>query len=173
MIEERARVIGVEGGIAEVVAEQTEACTACSAKGGCGTSLLAGWFPKRRLVFRLSNDIGASAGDTVIIGLEEGYLQRGSALLYAVPLVGLLLGAVIGEQFSMRMGHSSELAAVLMGLLGLIGALWLVRRLTTAANGGADRGVRLLRVSGSPMAIPSVAVGHPGAFQQQGFRKYE
>lgn len=173
MIEEQARVVGVQGGIAEIVAEQPTACGSCSAKGGCGTSLLAGWFPRRRLVFRLRNDIGAAVGDSVIIGLDEGYLQRGSLLLYAVPLAGLLLGALAGEALSMRIGWASELTAVLSCLLGLTTGLLLMRRLTTAPGGRTDQGVSLLRVNRSATATMSVTVGRPGAFQQREIRKYE
>lgn len=156
MIEEQARVVSLQGDFAEVTVRQPSACGSCSAKGGCGTSLLAAWFPRRHLSFRMRNDIGARPGDTVTVGLDERYLQRGSLLLYALPLAGLLFAAILGERLFLSAGLSPELGAVLSGLLGLGGALITVRRLTTRSTAGAASGVRLLRVTGRQ---PGSAIG--------------
>ena len=153
MIEEKARVVALDGKIAEVVAERHTACGSCSAKTGCGTSLLATWLPNRRLVLRVRNDIDAQIGDTVILGLEEGRFQKGSLLLYALPLGGLLLGAIGGERLFFLLGLSSELGSVLFGLLGLTGALIAVKHFSMVAEGRDDAGVRLLRVAHRAIAV--------------------
>ena len=145
MIEEEASVSRVSAGLAEIVTERRGACGACSAKHGCGTSLLATWLPQRRLSFRIPNEIGARVGDRVVVGLDEGALQRGSLLLYAAPLGGLLSGAIIGEGIFPRVGWSSELGAVLLGLLGLTLALGLVRRIAAGQEASGRNGIRLLR----------------------------
>lgn len=145
MIEENALVARVEGDAAEVVTQRRSACGSCAASGGCGTSLLAAWFPQRQLRFTLHNSIGARAGDSVVVGLDEAYLQRGAMLLYAVPLLGLLLGAVAGEQLAATSSVHAELGAVGGGLLGLFGALAWVRRQTARGPGRVDGAVRLLR----------------------------
>jgi len=170
MIEERARVLRVRGDTAEIVTDRHPACGNCAAKSGCGTSLLAAWFPRRHLTFELRNDIGAQPGDSVVVGLDEGLLQRGSLLLYALPLGGLLLGAVLGERLFLGLGLAAELGAVLAGLLGLIGALLLVRR-TSQHGRRAQQGVRLLRVARHPTGIVPGAIDVPVPRQPQGFRK--
>lgn len=155
MIEELAEVTQTSGDIAEVVTRRHHACGSCSASSGCGTSLIAAWLPQRELRFRLRNDVAARPGDTVVLGLEESMLQRGALLLYAVPLAGLLGGAVIGELASASVGLAAELGAVATGLLGLTTALWLVRRYSTRRLDAGSGGVRIVRIqhnTGAPTA---------------------
>ena len=147
MIEEPARVVRVVDGVAEIVTLRQGTCNTCSAKSGCGTSLLAAWLPARQLSFHIGNDIGARAGDRVVVGLDERLLQRSSLLLYAAPLVGLMTGAISGERLFPQFGWPSELGAVLLGLLGLIVSLGLVRRFAAGCAGTGKGGVRLLRVT--------------------------
>jgi sigma-E factor negative regulatory protein RseC len=155
MIEEIAQVDKVDESHAEVVVERSTACGSCSAKTGCGTSLLAAWFPQRRLRFRLANEIGAKAGDRVVVGLAEHRLQQVSLALYGLPLIGLLLGAIGGELSVAAIGYNEELGAVAGGLLGLMTGFLLVRRFgeKQQAENGAD--VILLRT------LPRA---HSGAF---------
>ena len=159
MIEEQARVVAIHDGIAEVVAERRSSCGSCSAKSGCGTSLLASWLPNRRLIFRARNDIGAKVGDAVVIGLEEARLQKGSLLLYALPLSGLLIGAVGGEQLFSSFGLQAELGSVLFGLLGLIVAFVAVKRFSASAEWRDDAAVKLLRVSHQTIAVSQTNIG--------------
>ncbi len=146
-------MIAVDGDFVEIVAERHSACGGCSAKGGCGTALLAGWLSRRRLVFHLRNDVGAQVGDTVVVGLDEGYLQRAALVLYLLPLTGLLLGAPIGERLFTALRWSPELGAVLVGLLGLIAALAVARRTGRQAERRGEAGVRLLSIARPALAI--------------------
>ncbi len=154
MIEEQARVVRVAEGVAEVETQRHSSCARCDVKSGCGTSLFATWFPQRQLTFQLSDDIGVTPGDWVVIGLDEASLQRGSILLYAWPLIGLLGGAVSGDFLFGYFGGSSEPGAVLFGLLGLIGALTLVKQVSRRQLTSGDGGVRLLRVADRSTTLP-------------------
>jgi sigma-E factor negative regulatory protein RseC len=159
VIEEQARVVSVDNnGLAEVAIVRQPACGSCAAKSGCGTSLLASIFPQRSLRLQLANSIGARPGDLVVVGLDEGHLQRGSLLLYAVPLAGLLVGAVAGENLLLRLGGSGELGGVVGGLLGVIIALGFVRERSRMGRQGGDPGVRLLRLAHHPSQSPVSAV---------------
>lgn len=153
MIEEQARVVEVVDRVAKIVTERRSACGSCAAKQGCGTSLLAAWMPQRQLTFHIANDIDARVGDLVVVGLDERLLQRGSLLLYAVPLAGLLTGAIAGERLLAQFGWSSELGAVLLGLLGLTVSLGLVRRFAAGCVIAGQGGIRLLRVAGQPLSL--------------------
>lgn len=155
MIEEHGTVTAVDGDIAEIAVERRSACGSCAAKGGCGTSLLAQWLPQRRLTLRLPNAIHARPGETVVVGLDENTLQRGSLLLYAVPLAGLLAGAVGGEALMATLGHSPELGGIGGGLLGLIAGLRLVASHTRRTAMSGDRGVALLRVAHRRNGVPA------------------
>lgn len=153
MIEEQARVVRVIDGVAEIVTQRRGSCGSCAARQGCGTSLLAAWLPQRQLSFHIVNDIDARVGDLVVVGLDERLLQRGSLLLYAVPLAGLLTGAITGERLLPQFGWSSELGAVLLGLLGLTVSFGLVRRFAAGRVIAGEGGIRLLRVADRPLSL--------------------
>ena len=160
MIEEQARVVRLDGDLAGILIKKQSACSACNAKSGCGTSLLANWFPQRRLTLRLNNHIHAQAGDMVVLGLDEATLQRSSLLLYALPLAGLLLAAIAGERVFGFLGLPKELGAVLSGLLGLIAALLYVRGKSRAIIRRGDGGVRLLRLARTAASFAPASIGN-------------
>ena len=160
MIEEQARVVRLDGDLAEILIQRQSACGSCNAKSGCGTSLLANWFPQRRLTLRMDNHIHAQAGDMVVLGLDEATLQRSSLLLYALPLAGLLLAAIAGEQVFGFLGLPKELGAVLSGLLGLIAALLYVRARSRAIVRRGDGGVRLLRRARTAASLAATSIGN-------------
>ena len=147
MIEESADVLEVESGVATVSIQRRSACGSCSASGGCGTALLASWLPQRRLTFELDNRIGAQPGDTVVVGLDERRLQHYALLLYATPLVGLLVGAVSGRGLAGSIGLDPELTSIALGLSGLALALARIGQCGRRLSRRNRLGVRLIRVS--------------------------
>ena len=153
MIEEQARVVAIADDEAEVATMRHSACGGCEAKNGCGTSLLAAWVPRRQLTFRLRNGIDARVGDTVIVGLNEGALQRSSLLLYGLPLIGLLAGAIAGEQLAAWLGWASELGGVVGGLFGLIAALRVARSKSERRVRSGENAVRLLRIASHAVSV--------------------
>ena len=169
MIEEQARVVRVEGNIAEIVIEKQSACGSCSAKAGCGTSLLSTWFGRRQLRLNLDNVIAAKPGDTVVLGMDEASLQRGSLLLYALPLAGLLVGAIAGERGFIYLEWPAELGAVLFGLLGVFTALNFVRQYSAKTVQAGDSGVRLLRTVHRSDSFALGEIAMPGTKQREGF----
>ena len=155
MIEEQGSVISGDGDFVVVSVERQSACGSCSAKAGCGTSLLADWFPRRRLTLRLPNTVGAKPGEAVVLGLVEARFQTASLLLYALPLAGLLLGAIAGESLVGVVGGPPELGGVGGGLLGLIAALRFVKQRSRRTAGTAETEVQLLRVAHRPkLSVP-------------------
>ncbi len=169
MIEEQAKVVAVDADCAEILIHKQPACGSCSASRGCGTSLLASWLPRRRLTFRVKNRVNARPGDTVVLGLDETALQKGSLMLYALPLVGLITGAITGEHGFDLLGLSQELGAAVLGLLGLIAALVFVHRKGSAIVQQGDGGVRLLRVVHSPASFAPVDLSPTDGNQTESF----
>jgi sigma-E factor negative regulatory protein RseC len=68
-------------------------------------------------------------GERIIVGLPEAALQMAALLLYGLPLLALVLGAVAGQTLAGADGWSGELPAILGGLLGLFAGLSAARRL--------------------------------------------
>ena len=113
MIEERARVIAVGEGYAWVETYRQTACGSCSSPG-CGTATLSKLLGTRPTRVRALTALPLQAGDEVIIGVAEMALLKSSLVVYLLPLLLLLLGALVGK---MLIGN--ELAAILLGLGGL------------------------------------------------------
>ena len=56
---------------------------------------------------------------------------QGSLAVYAVPIVLLLLGALIGELGARQfLWQSAELASTILGVAGLLAGLWWLKRFT-------------------------------------------
>lgn len=130
MLESRAVVIRVENQQAWVEARHdASGCGTCQGKG-CGSSKLSQMFcsGKERL-FRVDNAISAGPGDEVVIAVSEGAVMHGVAMVYIVPLFGLLLGGMLGAalapQVAMRDGY-----AALGAVAGLLAGHMLAKRLT-------------------------------------------
>ncbi len=140
MLEEEGVVTAVEGRLARVQVQPRSACGHCQARSGCGTSLVAGFLGRRPGSFWAHNPLGARPGDQVVIGLDEAELRRASLLLYLLPILALVAGAVAGD----RLGpQGTEWPAILGALGGLALALVAVGR---TASGGRHRRPRILRI---------------------------
>lgn len=129
MIEEAGRIVAVQGNFAWVETERATACGSCAVRKGCGTSAIAKVLGPRRMQLRVLNRIDARIGDTVVVGVSEAGLLRGSLAVYAAPLVGLFAGALTGH-FAGRqlLAAGSELLVIGGSLAGfLVALLWLRR----------------------------------------------
>jgi sigma-E factor negative regulatory protein RseC len=146
MIEEQARVVAVRAGTATLAIERQSACGSCKASGGCGTAILANWFPQRQFTIQLNAPFGVVPGDLVVVGLNDGLLQTYALKLYALPLIALLGGAVVGQLFGRQLGLSAELASIVLGLLGLAGSLFYLRRASHGTANQKHSEIQLLRV---------------------------
>lgn len=123
MIEEQGRVVAVESGAVWVETLRKSTCSSCSVKAGCGQGLLdqLGAIGRRGYVRALSN-LQLNVGDTIIIGVREDLLVRGSLLVYLLPLFGLFAAAVLAEQVGL-----SEPWVILSALFGFLLACCVVR----------------------------------------------
>jgi sigma-E factor negative regulatory protein RseC len=129
MIEESGRVVAVQGDFAWVESERTSACGGCAVRKGCGTSAIARVFGQQRVRLRVLNRIDAQVGDTVVVGISESGLVRGSLAVYAVPLAGLFAGALAGHfAGNQLLASGSDLMAAGGALAGFLAALFWLRR---------------------------------------------
>ncbi|HIE56005.1 MAG TPA: Fis family transcriptional regulator [Chromatiaceae bacterium] len=130
MIEEEGVVVSVQGEFAKVrIQQQRSACGSCSARQGCGTSLLARLFPERERALLARNPAAARKGDHVVIGLREADLQLASVVLYLLPVLGLISGALLGHWLAGLLNSADgELLSILLGsgMLALV-LLWIRR----------------------------------------------
>jgi len=89
MTTEEGIVTRIDGARAEVKTVKSEACAACSAKGFCHDS-------GREMTVSVINSAKARPGDRVRLEIATGAFVKVMFLLYIVPVLALLVGALIG-----------------------------------------------------------------------------
>lgn len=132
MIEAEGVVVARDGEYVLVETERRSSCGDCSAKG-CGTGALHKVLGARRQQVRVRNRFDARVGDTLLLGLQEDALVRGSLAVYMVPLLAMLAGALVGEGIAPQWYAEAELLAIVGGGLGLLAGLGWLRRFGRAA----------------------------------------
>ncbi|NOR41332.1 MAG: Fis family transcriptional regulator [Gammaproteobacteria bacterium] len=135
MIEETGRIVEVEGVFAWIEGERTSTCGGCTARNGCGTAAIAKVLGKRRLRLRVINRINARVGDNVVIGISESGLLRGSLAVYAVPLLGLFMGALIGTVLDGQFfSAGSDILSIAGAAAGFAAGLGWLKRFSRATG---------------------------------------
>jgi len=119
MIEEQAQVIEIIEGRLLLQAQTQSACGSCDASKGCGTSVLAKVVGRKFTHFQAENNINAKVGDTVIVGLAEDALLKGSLVIYMFPILGMLLFALIADYLVVEMA-TRDLIITATGIIGLV-----------------------------------------------------
>lgn len=129
MIEERGRVVRVQGDLAWVETQRRSACETCSAQNGCGTGLIGRIFKSRSTPVRALNPVRARPGDEIVLGLAEQALVRGALTVYIAPLAALIGGAILADWLAPS-GFTRDAVTAIGGLAGLTAGLIWVRRFT-------------------------------------------
>ncbi len=136
MIEEQAQVIEVKDGQLVLQAQTQSSCGSCEASKGCGTSLLTKVVGRKFTHFQVENNINAKVGDTVIVGIAEDALLKGSMMIYILPVFGMLLFAVLADYFFLSSERYHDLIVAGCAVIGMVtGALiskWYFQRQSSA-----------------------------------------
>ncbi len=101
-------------GWAEVMVQDDDGCSSC--QSGCGCSI-GTQGPK--VATRVLNKVGAKKGDLVAIRMDTSKVLISIALLYLVPIAGLMAGAILGADIDALGGNGEAIMAVVLGGSGL------------------------------------------------------
>jgi len=116
MAQKKGRVSSVnKDGWAMVVTEKGDACNNCESAQFCHSLADCS-----RMETRVLNRANAGAGDRVIISLSSISVFKSALILYILPTVSFILGAVGGAGLNEQLGISETGAAILFGFTGLI-----------------------------------------------------
>lgn len=115
MITETGRVVAEKGNRVWVRTIRASACQSCTARSGCGQRVLAAATGGRANQVLVANTVGARVGDDVTIGIDEQALLGASLMVYALPLVLMVLASIAGHQLS----AGSDPAAMAGAVIGL------------------------------------------------------
>ena len=103
-----------EGGIAQVVTDRKNACGGCGSTDSCHSCL-----SNSKMMTEALNSAGAKEGDLVDINLNSGLVLKGAAIMYLIPIAGLMMGALIGSFISGILGIDETVSAIIFSILGL------------------------------------------------------
>ncbi|GAB6081989.1 hypothetical protein JCM30471_09030 [Desulfuromonas carbonis] len=125
MIEEVGSVVELKGkGIATVLCEKQSFCSHCASMESCQV----GSDGRSRMVEAL-NLLGARVGDRVKLATSSRTFLQSSFILYIVPLLFLLLGAMSGKFLGgyLAIPPDPDLLAAIIGIAFLCGSFVLIR----------------------------------------------
>lgn len=147
MITETGKVVAVSGEHVWVQTIRTSACQSCSARNGCGQKVLASATGGRANQVRVVNSVNACVGEDVTLGINESALLGASLLVYALPLLLMVVASIIGHQFS----GGSDAFAMAGAATGLASGFLISRKLQRRNTGSYEP--RLLRVNRIPAGV--------------------
>ncbi|MEQ5836978.1 SoxR reducing system RseC family protein [Marinobacter sp. NFXS9] len=158
MIEESGTVVAEIDDAVWVQTIRQSTCGSCSARKGCGQGALASMTDGRANQVRVHNPLGARVGDQVTLGIEESQLLKASLLVYAWPLVALLLGAMVAA----TLWPGQDGPAILGGALGLAVGFGALRKSSRDRRKNPGFEPVLLRVDLHHVAVEPVTVRDSG-----------
>lgn len=103
--------------------EDPGTCSRCSQGTGCGAALFSRLFSRPGADIPLDGAGLPRDGQRVRAGLNPHWLMTAAAMLYLVPVLAFLVGALAAD--AIRAGD--DVAALVGGLLSAFLAVWLVR----------------------------------------------
>lgn len=100
MIEEIGTVKSVKGMIAVVSVPKKSACEGCT-MGTCSAQ-------EKSMEIEAWNGAGAEAGQRVRVSIKSNAYMKGAMMVYGLPAVALVVGAVIGKELMSRVFPASD-----------------------------------------------------------------
>lgn len=121
MIEEEGIVAEIEGGRAKVAITKKSACESCTAAGVC--------HPGDQELMEADNPLGAKKGQKVKVVIAPQVYLKASIILYGLPMVALVGGAILGKNMAIKYGAAadSDFWAFISGMACLIFSFFFIR----------------------------------------------
>jgi sigma-E factor negative regulatory protein RseC len=134
---------------AVVRVQRSSACAHCSSRGACRVT------EGKAMLIEVDNDLRAKVSDHVEISVPEGSLLKLSMLVYFMPILGLIAGALVGAASANYFNVQPTLASIVCGASAMgitfYGLKWLDRR----AQAKGEYQPRMTRILFSADAPPT------------------
>ncbi|RJQ21448.1 MAG: hypothetical protein C4560_03960 [Nitrospiraceae bacterium] len=129
MVEEIGIVTKTEGVTAKVIVQKKGTCEGCAMKGACETT-------EGGMEIEALNPVQAKVGQTVKLSINPSTYLKGTILIYGVPVIALIAGAIIGKNIGDEYlkGASSDLVAAVAGFGSLLISFLLIKVWTLKAE---------------------------------------
>ncbi|NLS12845.1 transcriptional regulator [Vibrio sp. SM6] len=136
----------------EVSCQQQTSCQSCASNHSCGTGIVTKAIGNKTHQWRLHTKNPLKVGQIVEIGLPEGPLLQSALLVYLLPLLGLLIGALLGQWGLVKALNFGELPVIVCGALGGYFGYRCAKFFSHRFAERSQQFVSLLRVLGEPIA---------------------
>ena len=152
MTAERGIVEKVEPGWAWVKTKRSSACDSCGSRHHCLTQ------GGDQMLVKAQNSVQAKKGDEVELYLSTKTKLKGTAIVYLLPVFGILAGALSANPLSEALGLNPSLGMVFFTMTGLIASVFLMRYLANrmAANQALTPLVKRVIFSARTMPIKRI-----------------
>ncbi len=143
--------------------QKKSGCNGCAAKQSCGVGIVNSALPESSTEILIQSDQNLPFGTQVEIGIDEQFIVQSSALIYLLPLMFAIVGAIIGDGFlnveTLENAATSEVGVILFSLifggLGFIFARYFVRRLERK-NAAMPKLLRVISYPVNPYVAPTL-----------------
>lgn len=132
MLEEVGTVVELKGKhVALVHCQRGSFCKHCAAMGSCQVGS-----DNKSMLVEAHNVLGAQVGDKVKIETSTKSFLQSSFMLYIVPLIALLFGAIAGNLVGQRLvgGPDPNLLSAIIGVAFFAGSFVIIRVGTRALH---------------------------------------
>ncbi len=103
-----------ENGLADFVPQEKSECGSCSSMHSCGIGSR-----RKRLATGVLNKAGADVGDFVTVSIKSSKILTSIAVIYLIPVAGLLIGAITGANIYDVLAFDETTSAIIFSLTGL------------------------------------------------------
>lgn len=152
MSTEQGVIIKVTGEKALVRVKRNTMCEGCNSKGACH-SLGGG----KEMEAEALNIADATEGDRVLLSINPNSVLKIAFLVYLIPVIALVTGALLGEKYASRFSLSPETGALLLAILAFTVIMIPIKYFGNKIGARDEYTPRIIKV------IPSVSTGDGNA----------
>ncbi len=129
MITEHGIVTGATADVAQIKTNRAAACEGCTAKDSCGTI-----HQGKEITLEVPNTLGVETGDSVLIGMQTKSALLLTFLIYIVPVLCLVAGALTGDALGPFFRINASFLAMVLGFSFFGIAFFILHKKSAAMN---------------------------------------
>jgi sigma-E factor negative regulatory protein RseC len=129
MITEHGIVTQATPDMARVKTNRVASCQGCTAKDSCGTMHRG-----QEMTLDIPNTLGVETGDSVLIGIQTKPALLLTFLVYVVPILCLVIGALTGDAIAPLLKINASFLAMIMGFSSFGAAFFILHKKSAALN---------------------------------------
>ena len=140
-MKEEGIVTGTNGELAQVKVRRSEACSGCGSQGVCHS--LGGDVD---MEVEAMNTAGGGVGDRVQLELPSSSVVKIAFLVYMIPVICLVAGAIAGTKLAPSLSLDPELSALGLAVFGFAAAFLVVRKIGQAMGAKKEYRPEIVKV---------------------------